>query len=314
MNQIIDRIGIEGALGIGVGLVLMALFFVGAIVGRWRRRAQNIRRFGVPDPTEPGLLLRAADPRADDTMDSRFDQMITQSGIGISSSAAFAFVLFVGLGAAIATYLFREDFWSPALALAIGVAIPMAGFAIAHSIYRRKMREQLPDLLYLLSRSVRAGLSLPQAIEYVGERGAKPMADEFRLVAQQIRLGLTPPAALRLAANRIRMTDFDALVGVATVYTSAGGNLPLMTERLAASARDHNQFRGYFRSATSQARITAVIIGLFSPVLLLYYVIQKPEYVQAFFNDARAVPLLIVGALIQLLGVYWLYRILKIDY
>jgi tight adherence protein B len=301
-------------LGIGVAAGIFSLFLGTAVVGRVRQRARNMRLYGVPDPREEGILVRPLDDRGNETIDQKFDTMISQGGSGFTPTAALAFMLFLGVAAAAITYLWRQDLWSPAIALVLAVLIPWVGFLVAHVRYRAKMRDQLPDLFFLMARTVRAGFSLPQAIEFAGERGQKPLADEFRLAANQIRLGLSAPAALRLAARRVRMVDFDALVAAVTVYTTTGGNLPVLMERLASAARDHNQFRGYFMAATAQGRITALLIGLVGPALLVYYAITKPAHTQAFFNDPRGLTILLVAGILQVIGVVWIYRLLKVDY
>ncbi len=314
MIEYIKSLGPAAWLGVGVAATMLLLFVAAALVGRVRRRARNMRLYGIPDPQESGILVRPLDDRGNETIDQKFDTMISQSGAGFTPNLALAFMLFLAVAAAGITYLWRQDLWSPAVALALAVLIPWLGFLIAHVRYRAKMRDQLPDLFYLLARTVRAGLSLPQAIEFAGERGQKPLANEFKLAANQIRLGLSVPAALRLAARRVRMVDFDALVAAVSVYNTTGGNLPLLMERLAAAARDHNQYRGHFLAATAQGRITALLIGLIGPALLTYYAITRPEHTQAFFNDPRALILLVAAGILQVIGVIWLYRLLKVDY
>jgi tight adherence protein B len=312
--EFFKSLGPEALIGLAVAVGTIALFAVAAVIAYWGRRASNIRRFGVPDPDEPGILPRPYEGRGNETLDQKFETMVSQSGTGFTPEVALAFMLFVGVGAAAVAYLWREDFGTPALALAVGLLVPLAGFLLAHMSFRKKMRKQLPDLLYLTARSVRAGLSLPQAIAFAGTRGQKPLADEFKRAAQQMDLGLTPPAALRQAARRVRMVDFDALVSTVEVYTTTGGNLPLMMERLAAAARDHDQFRGHFLAATAQGRLTALIIGLAGPALLTYYMIAKPDYTTAFFADPRAYWILAIAGLLQVIGIVWLYRLLKVDY
>ena len=276
MIEYIKSLGPAAWLGVGVAATMLLLFVVAAIVSRWRRRARNMRLYGIPDPGESGILVRPLNDRGNETIDQRFNTMISQSGSGFTPGLALAFMMFLAVAAAGITYLWRQDLWSPAVALVLAILIPWLGFLIAHTRYRARMRDQLPDLFYLLARTVRAGLSLPQAIEFAGERGQKPLADEFRLAANQIRLGLSAPAALRLAAKRVRMVDFDALVAAVTVYNTTGGNLPLLMERLAAAARDHSQYRGHFLAATAQGRVTALLIGMTGPALLTDYAITKP--------------------------------------
>ena len=314
MSDFIKNIGPEWLLGAGVALAVTVLFGVAAVISYWRRRAHNIKLYGIPDPKESGILVRQYEGRGNETLDQKFETMISQSGSGFTPNVALAFMLFLGVGAAAITYLWREDLWSPAIALALGLLIPMVGFMLAHMSHRKKMREQLPDILYLVARSVRAGLSLPQAIEFAGERGQEPLADEFRRAANQIELGLSVQAALRVAARRVRMMDFDALVSTVTVYATTGGNLPLLMERLAATARDHNQYRGHFLAATAQGRVTALLIGLAGPALLTYYLVTRPEHTQAFFNDPKGWSLLAIAGVLQIIGIIWLYRLLKVDY
>jgi tight adherence protein B len=161
---------------------------------------------------------------------------------------------------------------------------------------------------------VRAGSSLEQAIDQAALQGVEPLADEFRQAARQIRLGLAVPAALQRIANRIRLVDFDTFVSTIAVYARTGGNLPLLLERLAGSIRDHNQFRGYFFAATAQARVTALFIGLATPILLIAYLVLDPEHLQTFFRKDTGWMILAGCFVVELIGAYWLYRMLKIDY
>jgi tight adherence protein B len=98
------------------------------------------------------------------------------------------------------------------------------------------------------------------------------------------------------------------------MHQKTGGNLPLMLDRLAASARDRNQFRGQFWAATAQGRITSIALALAAPALVLGYLIFQPEFAQSFLSDPRGWLFLGVVAVLETIGVIWVWRILKIDY
>jgi tight adherence protein B len=176
------------------------------------------------------------------------------------------------------------------------------------------MQEQMPDVFFSLARSMRAGLSLEQALTQVGNLHLKPLSDEIRRCAEQLSLGLSVPAALQLAAQRIQLPDFNVFASVVSLHRSIGGNLGLMLDRLATSTRDRNLYLGYFRSTTILGRITAIVIGLAVPLIFLYYALFQPDYIQRFFETGAGVTALIVAAVLEAIGVVWLYFLMKVDY
>jgi Flp pilus assembly protein TadB len=77
-------------------------------------------------------------------------------------------------------------------------------------------------------------------------------------------------------ADTARVTEFDLFAEVLALHAGSGGNLPAMLDRLAASIRDRNQYRGYFRSVTTLARVRAYFVALAAPAaLLLYFLFQR---------------------------------------
>lgn len=247
-------------------------------------------------------------------IDNSFAEMIDRGDTKMSAEQALSLMLVMGVIGAIVMYFWKGMLWLTALGFFVGVGLILAYFMVKAMGYRRRLQNQLPDALFMIARSVRSGMALEQAIDVVAQQGVQPLAGEFRRAAQQIRLGLSIPVALQRTANRIRLLDFDAFVSTVAVYSRTGGNLPLLLDRLAASARDHNQFRGFFFASTAQARVTAIFIGLAAPVLLLAYAILDPEHLQTFFR--RDTGWLILGGclLVEAIGAYWLYRMLKVEY
>jgi tight adherence protein B len=166
----------------------------------------------------------------------------------------------------------------------------------------------------MLSGSIRAGQSLEDAIGFYARHGVQPLAGEFEYCAALMRLGLSPAAALQSAAARVRLLDFDLLASTVGLYTQTGGNLVLLMERLADSVRDRNQFTSRFLAATAQSRVVAIAIASVAPLLLLGYALADPDHVQAFFNNSTGWTLLIGCAILEVIGVVWLWQVLRIDY
>jgi len=247
-------------------------------------------------------------------IDASFAEVVHRADLKMSPDQALGVMMLTGVALAVGLYFWRGQIWMSAVGFFAGMLLIFAYYMFKQLGYRRRLQNQIPDSLFLIARSVRTGMSLEQAIDLAAQQVIQPLAGEFKRAAQQIKLGLSIPAALQRMAFRLQLVDFDAFVSTIAVYTRTGGNLPLLLDRLAANARDHNQFRGYFFAATAQARVTAIFIGLAAPLLLLAYVILDPEHLQTFFRNNTGYYILAGCLVLELIGAFWLYRMLKVDF
>jgi tight adherence protein B len=243
-----------------------------------------------------------------------FTQMVGRTGLDITAPRALLGILTLGVGLSAALVFWRSDFALGILGLFLGIVAPLATLLLFQSRWRRQLQEQLPSALYVLARGLRAGQSLEQSIAMVGKRGNQPLAGQFQLCADQMALGLSAAAAVERAAKRIRLADFDVLVTLLRLHRETGGNLTLLLERIAAGARDRNQFRLQVRASTSLSRITATFIGGVVPTILLYYLIVQPDYVYNFMVSPEGAIALLVTIVLEIIGVIWIVWLLRTDF
>jgi tight adherence protein B len=247
-------------------------------------------------------------------MDQAFERLIQQTGLEMDAAQALGLMCLAGVALGGALYLWRETVWLGVFGLVFGCGSVLALFWFLRTRYKRQLQDQIPDMFYLLARSLRAGLSLEQAIALAGEQGARPLADEFHRCAAHLKLGLSASAAVQISARRIQLLDFDAFASTVAMYQSTGGNLALLLDRLAAGARDRTQYRNHFLAATALGRVTAICLGFAAPLLLLAYAVFQPGFATTFFQSAAGWTTIVVIALLELAGIIWLYRLLKFDY
>jgi tight adherence protein B len=302
--------------GAVAGLVFL-LFWVLRDLGdqaraMWERRLKLNEPKDDPSSTEPTVVKVPRGWGA--KMDYAFNRMIQRTGLQLSPEQALAIMILLGVGLAVLLVFWKGQFWLSGLGLTLGMIVPLVVFMIMQARWRRTLQDQLPDALFLLARSLRAGLSLDQAIALLGSQGLKPLADEFHRCAEHIKLGLAAPLALQFMAQRIQLSDFNVLVSLTNLHRATGGNLALLLDRAAAGARERNQFRGYFRSATALGRITAVFIGGAAPVLAIIYLIWQPEYIAKFTQSPGGWMALGLAVALEIIGVTWLYLLLRLEY
>ncbi len=246
--------------------------------------------------------------------DDWFEVAVNRSGLEASPAGVVAVMILLATVLASGLYFWKGQLGLAGFGIIVGLVVPFAVVAFANRRYRRKLQDQIPDAFRMLAGSVRAGQSLEQAIEFYAEQGSRPLANEFAHCTALMRLGMSPAAALAATAPRVRLLDFDLLVSTVGLYTQTGGNLVLLLERLAESVRDRNQFRGQFFAATAQSRIVAIAIGAVAPLILLVYILAEPQHVQTFLQSPSGWAILVGCAIMEVIGVIWLWWILRIDY
>jgi tight adherence protein B len=292
----------------------MALYLLARAL-RERHRQYWRRRLPVEDD-QPlvAQLPRSAARGLRGRVDQAFASLVQHTGLGWTAGQALGWVALAGVVLAGLLLLWRGEPWLVGVGLLGGMGLPLFAFLLLRARRRLVMQHQLPDTFYLLARSLRAGLSLEQAMENVADNGTQPLAAEFRRGIQQVKLGLTVPAALQGMAGRIHLPDFDVLVTIVTLHRHIGGNLMLLLDRVAGGTRDRNLFRGQFRAATALARITATCLALGAPVIFLGYALWQPDFAGRFTQTSGGLRLLGTAAVLELVGVVWLTFLLRDRY
>lgn len=290
------------------GLAALALLVVYSgvrqVVGR-RRPEPDGPQVDYSALTEPGGW--------EERTDRDFRRTVEESDLGLDAPTAVGWMAFVGVALGAGLFLWRGDLSLAALGFAFGVGGVWLTARIAHGYWRRRLQGQLPDALFLLSRSLRAGLSLEQSIGLVGQSGEQPLAREFRRCAEHLRLGAPVPTALAVTAKRVRLLDFDVFASLVSLYKRVGGNLTLLLDRLATGVRDRNLYRGHVRSATALGRLSGIFVAAAGPIMFACYYLWQPEYVQTFFAEPVGMIALGVAAVLWLVGVAWLLWLFRVD-
>ena len=84
--------------------------------------------------------------------------------------------------------------------------------------YVRKFNEQLTEALGTMSNALRAGFSMAQAFESVAEADIHPISDEFALLLQQMRVGMSFDDALASMEKRIASDDLALVIKIGRAH------------------------------------------------------------------------------------------------
>jgi len=180
---------------------------------------------------------------------------------------------------------------------------------------RRRLKafnSRLPDTLSLLSNAMKAGLSLPQAIESVAGNGSKPISEELARVVRETKLGTATPAALANMVRRVGSEDLDLIVTAITIQSSVGGNLARILDSISHTIRQRVQIKSQIGAMTAQMRASGWIITLLPIIVAAILNIITPTYFRPMFTEPLGRLMLLVAGVAIFIGNMLVRRITNI--
>jgi tight adherence protein B len=139
------------------------------------------------------------------------------------------------------------------------------------------------------------------------------MAQEIDLALRQHRVGVPLEEALREIGTRTGSQNLDAAVTAIAIARTSGGNLPAVLEETAGVLRERMRLDAFIDAKTAEGKAQAWVMGLL-PVLMsgiLYY--MDPNWLKPLFEDPYGWIILGVAVLCEILGVYWVRKVTRID-
>ncbi|HOM18608.1 MAG TPA: type II secretion system F family protein, partial [Thermoguttaceae bacterium] len=96
---------------------------------------------------------------------------------------------------------------------------------------RQKIEDQLADAMVTLANAIRAGLSLPQALEMLAAQSPKPISTEFHQIIGEYKLGKPLERTLLEAKERLKSENFALFAAAMLASHESGGRLNETVER-----------------------------------------------------------------------------------
>jgi len=209
--------------------------------------------------------------------------------------------------------------WTVSKSLISGLGLAVIAYFIPDLILKRAISQrrlnfgkQLIDVLTLMIGAVRAGYSLPQAIDVVSKELKSPASEEFRRVRHEIGLGLSLSQALNNLVARMENDDLYLAVTAININSQVGGNIVTMLEAVTNTIRDRIRLFSEVRVLTAQQRFGSYILTFMPIGMLAAMFFLNPVYMMRLFDPSIiCIP---IGAVIMVVfGNIAVRRLGKID-
>ena len=196
-----------------------------------------------------------------------------------------------------------------------GAAFALPRLVLRHMRKRRlaKFNDQLENALNTMSGSLKAGFSILQALEEVAGGRQHPIAIEFRLLVQEIQLGVPLERALDNMQRRLDSPDLELVTLTIITARQTGGELPAALDRLSGVIRERIRIQQKVRALTSMGRLQVIIISIMPFALLGGLMLVMPGAAEIFFGTLFGLAGLGVVVLLVIFGALMASRITRID-
>jgi len=234
----------------------------------------------------------------------RLEILLVQADIKMKTGAFVMMMLVIGLVVWLgADMLLKRPFVGAALGAMAGT-IPI--FVVRYKKQKRTLafEEQFPDALDMLTSALRAGLALTAAVQVVAEEAPDPVGKEFRVLFEENRLGLDMKHAVQMMSERVDSTEARLFATALILQRETGGNLAEALSNLSGILRARKKMADKVRAMSSEAKMTAMIIGSLPFILgaLIYF--MNPEYMSVLFTDPTGRTMTIGGLLWMSIGIF----------
>ncbi len=281
--------------GLTIGSAGCAAAGVYPVVARlWNRSASRVARY-----------QQAKVSRASKALDDLFVEV---------RPAWLTAVLSVGpLAAAFAVFLVSNHLMATGLTFVGGLVLPDLWVRGLRAMRVRRFRAQLVDALFILSSSLRAGLSLTQAFEELESELGPPASQEFGLMLKAHRLGRPLEEALALLNARLPCDELQLMTTSMLVARETGGDVTGIISQLITTIRERKKLSEKVKTLTLQARLQAYIMSVLPLLFATFIRAVNPQYFNTLLEDSVGRFILVLAAVLWLVGMALLLKMSRVE-
>jgi tight adherence protein B len=204
------------------------------------------------------------------------------------------------------------------LSVAGWIAVPIVDILLTRSFLgwcanriSRDLLSQFPDALSMVSRSVRVGVPLGEAIKVVSKEGLMPTREEFGRAADAVAIGMDLEAALVEMADRNDLAEYRFFATALALQSQTGGGLTETLDTLADTIRKREAARKRGNALASEAKTSIYVLVVLPIISGLGLWLTNPDYISILFVTSGGQKLLALAVFMLCMGMFSMQQIIK---
>ncbi len=245
---------------------------------------------------------------------SAVERLLVEAGMSMSVGVFLSLGFICGAIGWALGWLVLKLLVAAVLLAAIGASAPYLVVRAKRTKRLRLFEEQFPEAIDLIARSLRAGHAFTTGLGIAADEMPPPVGAEFKRVYDQQNFGMSMQDALRSMATRVPVLDARFFVTAVLTQRESGGNLAEVLDNLSTVMRDRFKVKRQIRVISAHGRLSAWVLSLIPPSLAGFLFLSSPDFMRILIDDPLGVRLVMAAIVLQLLGMYIISRLVKIEY
>lgn len=292
--------------------VHLALSGLSDLLGQRRRTSLRLGTLAGDAPGATDAVLRRTTRSGSSPLTRWLARQILQSGTALSPVAlvgialALTFTVFLLLPAP------QNGWFRLVLALFMAGLIILAGLRTTRSRRIARFGEALPDVLDIITRSLRAGHPLQVSLALVARETPAPAGPEFTLLIDEVNYGRSVSEALENLYQRVGYRELRFVVAAVTIGHQTGGNLGEILSRLSRTLRERQRLTRRVRALSAEGRFSGVALSVLPIALFGLINLLSPAYYAEFWANPSSSKVLAVAVVLLALGNLVILRLVNL--
>ena len=191
--------------------------------------------------------------------------------------------------------------------------LPLVGLAGAGAVWyalgwmqaRREAEfvRRFPEIVEQIVRLAGAGVPALEAVSVAADDAPDPVGPVLRGVRDSLLAGLDADTALRMASDRLRLSEFTLFAAVIRLQRRSGGGISAAFSNLAATLRERRSTALKAHASTAQTRLTLLVLSLMPVAVLIMQKFSAPKSVEILFSTEEGLSLLRWGVGLIVAGI-----------
>lgn len=210
--------------------------------------------------------------------------------------------------------------YSPWLLLPLCLVAGAVAFQLPKAWLNWKVKQRtdkfvagLMDLTFGLASALRAGVSLPQALESVSHNIGGPIQEEIGFLLREYRLGVDLPDGLTKLCRRIPNEDLFLLATSVRLTLQSGGSLAEVLEKITDTIRNRSEFQQKLKTMTAQGRFEAIAMASAPLAAFVVLFAIDRDLMLPLITTRIGYLALGITVLLELIGFFWIRKIVTIE-
>ncbi|PVE25666.1 hypothetical protein DC522_04950 [Microvirga sp. KLBC 81] len=297
------------------GAVFLAVQGLRGVLATRKQTRRTAERFATIDNfaknrEEVELLKKRTALRGWPSALNRLNKLVIQSGTNLDGTKLL--LIYAALFAVIYVLTWRL---SSVAGLAISGTVPavLLFLVLLRKRSRRmgKFGEQLPDVLDVVVRSLKAGHPLPVALSLVGREMPSPAGSEFMVAFEEISYGREVREALEGVYDRVGHPDLKFLITSIAIAHQTGGNLGEILSRLSKLIRERFRMKRKIKALSAEGRIGGYVLSAVPLVVFGAVSGLNPSYYAEFWGHSGQNTMLGLATFLLITGNIIIYKLVN---